>query len=402
MAIIQILKFVTPLITFPYLTRVLGVEAFGNLAYASGLIIYLTLIVEFGFNKISVINASKLKENKEYLSEYIYTIFSTQLILYFSSMILVFISYIFFPFSIDFLYLIVILSLSSFGLIFTPSWLFLGIEKIKALVPFTIIGRLISIPLIIFFVKGPDDILIAGLIQSSAFLISGFICTIYLIKNKYLLRYKFKFNNIISALKDSSLIFITNFASNMYMAAVPIIIGLILGPVYVAYYKVADNIKAISLNLMSPIFNAVYSRFNNLYNRDINESRIFLKKYFRFSLILSICGASILFIYSKNIITIIAGEEYLPGSIVLKIQSLVIIFSVLNQFLGTQTLIPLKYHKQFSIIVCIGGITSLIFIYPLIYNFSIIGAAISVLISEILIFILLLHTHKNKEINILF
>lgn len=401
LTVIQILRFLAPLITFPYLTRVLGVESFGTLAYATGIIIYLTLIVEFGFNKTSIIQVTKLKSEKNKLSQYIYTVIVSQLFLYFLSILVIYTLYIMSSMSIQLFELIIVLSLTPLGLIFTPNWLFIGLEKVKDLVPFTLSGRLISIPLTIYYVKGPQDILIAGLIQSSAFLISGLICIFYLFRRNFLLKPKIKINNIIQALKGSFFIFITNFASNLYMAAVPIAIGIILGPIYVGYYKVADNIKSISLNLMSPIFNAVYARFNHLRNEKNTDSNLFLKKYFKISLSLSLCGSIILFIFSKLIIVIIAGEEYLPGEIVLKIYAIVINISVFNQFFGTQTLITLGYHKIFSLIVCIGGCFSVIFIYPLIKEFNITGAAVSVLTSEILIFLLLVYTHKKNNINIL-
>lgn len=402
LSLIQVLRFLTPLITFPYLTRVLGVEGFGMLAYASGIVIYLTLIVEFGFSKISIIKVTKLRENKNALSNYIVTIFCSQLILYSLSILILLILHLLLSFSLDLFKLILILSLSSLGLIFTPNWLFLGLERIKELIPFTLFGRLISILLTIFFVNGPDDLLIAGLVQSSAFLISGLICIIYLITTKILFSYTIKLAHISQSFKDSFFIFITNFASNLYMAAVPIIIGIVLGPTYVAFYKVSDNIKSISLNLMNPIFNAVYSRFNSLYNKDRQQSILFINRYFKLSLTLSILGSSILFIFSKYIIEIIAGNNYLPAEIVLKIHALVITISVLNQYLGTQTLITLGYHKIFSFIVCIGGCLSIIFIYPLIKEFNITGAAMSVAISEIIIFILLTLMHSNKKIKIFF
>ncbi len=294
-----------------------------------------------------------------------------------------------------------VLSLSVLGGIFAPNWLFLGLEKMKELVPLVITGRILTVPLFLIFVKNSDDIVIAAFIQSSAFLVSALLCIMFIINKKLLGKPVFEIRMMIESVKDSFFMFITNFASNMYMAAVPIILGMLLGPIYVGYYKVADNIKAIALNLMSPVFNVVYSRFSSLLKEDISSAWLIMRKYFLFSFLLALTGSGIAFMFSDVIIKIIAGSEYSNSVIILKVMAFVIIVSVFNQFLGVQTLVPLGYSKYFSLIVCIGGGVCLSSIFPLIKFYGVLGAAISVLFAEMSIGILLIGFHKVKKIPLL-
>ena len=401
LAIIQILRFVVPLITFPYLTKTLGVKSFGLLAYCSGIIAYFALIVEYGFNKIATAKIAKIKHDKELLSKYSWAVFTCQILLFFICIILFILLTWIFNVDVQEKNIILILSLAVLGSVFTPSWFFLGMGKMKEQVPIVLTGRLLTIPLIIIFVKNENDIEIAAFLQSSAFLVSAIISCIYIKISKVINKITFDKKEIVEAYKESFYMFLTSFSSNLYMAAIPVIIGVVMGPVYVAYYKVADNIKSISLSLMSPIYNVIYTKFNTLLVSDDEKANNLLRKGFFYSLLIAFFGASIIFLFSKLIILIIANESFMPADALLKIVPFIIVLSVFNQFFGVQTLVSIGLSKDFSKIICIAGVSSLVIIYPLINNYGVIGGSISALLSELMVGLFLYMLHRKKKIYIL-
>jgi polysaccharide transporter, PST family len=400
LGVIQLLRLGLPLLTFPYLTRVLGVEKFGILAFGLGIVAYVTLIVDFGFTQIATAKVATLQNEQSERDKYFSTVTVAKLILFISSSILLICILLIINDDERLNQVVVALLLIPFGSLMISTWFFIGLEKMKQLVPIDIIGRCITIPLIFIFVKTEADLALAAFFQSLSFLISGLIGITYLYKNKIVTGFYFDIDLVVKSLKEAKEVFYMSVASNLYTASIPVFLGIILGPIYVAYYKVADNVRGVAVGLLSPISNATYARVNSLVEVDKLRAKNIIIKFSKIAFILATMGNVIVFLFADYIVLILAGKEYGQSILILKLITIVVQIGVCNQYLGIQSLIPFGFKHQLSKIVIFSAIANLISVYPLILIFGLSGAVYSAILAEFLIFSLLMIFHRKRELGI--
>jgi O-antigen/teichoic acid export membrane protein len=231
-------------------------------------------------------------------------------------------------------------------------------------------------------------------------MISAVISVIYVSKMKLLNIPKFENRPIYQTLREGWPLFLSSMSYSLYSSATPLVIGFLSGPAAVAYFNIAQTIKNVALNLMAPIYQSVFPRVNSLVKKDTNLAKDCIAKYFLFSLMLGFLGVSVLIIFPGLIITIVAGEEYIAASPILIILAISILFSIINNFFGLQTLIPFGYQNVFSKIVLAAGVFGLATIFILTAFHGEFGAAIAILMAEVLVLIMLLKIHVKYELNI--
>lgn len=396
----QIIKFIIPLMTFPYLTRVLGVEGFGFFVLLMAISGYGTMIVQFGFDLSATAEVAKIKDDKNQLSEFAYRVLSVKMLLCIITLILIHIV-ININFDSDSVYnQIIYFYPAIIGSVFFPSWLFQGLERMKVMAMILLIGRVLTIPFIFLYVSSPQDIYLAGFFQSIAILISAIISFFYIRKERLLNTPNFKNKAINKTLKSGWPLFLSSVSYSMYSSATPLVIGFVSGPAAVAYFNIAQTIKNVALNLMAPIYQSIFPRINALVKSDTNLAKDVIAKYFVFSLILGLFGVSVLILFSDLIIKIVSGEEYIAASPVLIVLAISILFSIINNFFGLQTLIPFGYQNVFSKVVMTSGFLGLICIFILTAFYGEFGAAIAILMAEIIVLIMLFKIHLKFELNI--
>ncbi|ELW2069045.1 O140 family O-antigen flippase, partial [Escherichia coli] len=107
-----------------------------------------------------------------------------------------------------------------------------------------------------------------------------------------------------------------------------------------------------------------------------------IKKSLRYIGLLSLLGSSFLFILAPYIISLTVGEKYLYSVDILRWMAFLPFVLVLSNIFGVQTMLTHDYKKEFSYILILSGVLNLTIIFPLVYKYSAIGAAISILITE--------------------
>jgi O-antigen/teichoic acid export membrane protein len=403
LVIIQALQYIVPLLTFPYLTRVLLPEGFGTLAFCLGIVSYLGLISQYSFSLTATSKLAQMrsKSNTTEISNYYWTItISKFILLSLGSLVLMLVVT-----NIDKLYELRFILLGCYltvvGNTLLPNWFFQGIEKMKELAIIILIGRLMTIPLVFYLVLDVDDIWLAATIQGSGLVISGAFSIIYLIRKGLINNFYFNFKAIKTELMEGTSVFIATVGVNLYTASIPVFIGFFVGNVYVGYYNVADSIKRIALTLFNPIYQSIYPRINYLIKSDINQAALLIRKYFFISVSLALFMAINLNLFSEQIIAIVAGAGYEPSIIILRIMAILIVISVVNNFLGVQTLIPVGLKNKFSRIVLVSALFSMAYIFVLVSNYNAIGASVAVVITEFIIMCSLFSLHRKKGISII-
>lgn len=398
LSILQGMNLILPLITFPYLVRVLGIENFGLLMFAQAFIVYFTMIVDYGFNLSGIREVSSNRNNKSKLIK----IFSSIMIARFILVLLglIFLTIIIFSFekfseNWELYYL-------TFGIVIGtalfPTWFFQGMEKMKYITVLTVIAKLIFTLSIFLFVTTEKDFIYVPLINSLGFIFVGII-SLFIIFKDFDMKIKFqKWKRIKIQFIKGWHIFISKISINLYGATNTFILGIFTTDTIVGYYAIAEKVVRIITSLFAPFYQTIYPHVVNIIKKPKNEAAQFLKRVFKYSLGIS----TIVFLLSISLgefsFLLVFGEEAKNSINIFYILSPLIIILPMAYLFFNVILLSFKLDKYFSKLYIIGGITNLSMIFIL-FQFleeKIVAVSLSLLITELLIMLLAYILIKNK------
>ncbi|AVL73311.1 oligosaccharide flippase family protein [Providencia rettgeri] len=393
----QIFSYIVPLLLLPYLSRTLDTNYFGLYIFSISTISIATIITNYGFD-ISIVKRIAEGENKvENISEFLFHINLIKTIICFITLIIIFLILYntnYYQHGNKDIYIIMLsIFFSSFNLI----WLFQGLEKIYLYSRITIITRIISMIAIVTLVKSPTDfslLLKINLLQIFlSIILSYFIVHRWGIKLKY-----FHYKKAIVLFKESTEYFISRIGVTFYSSACGFFLGIFSGSLHqVAIYGAAEQLYRAGVYLMSAISSPLTPYMARTKNYEV------FWKITAFTLVLSTLGALFGFLFGKQILGLIFGEEFSDSYIILNVFMIAIIISVLGMLFGYPALIPLNKTKVANFSVLYAGFLQLGIIlvaYFLNIKFTALFIACSYLSCEIFVLLLRYIVFHNAYKNI--
>ena len=400
LSILQGMNLILPLITFPYLVRVLGIENFGLLMFAQAFIVYFTMIVDYGFNLSGIREVSSNRNNKNKLINIFSSIMIARFILVLMGLIfLTIVVFSFEKFSQNWeLYYL------TFGIVIGtalfPTWFFQGMEKMKYITVLTVVAKLIFTISIFIFVQNKEDFIYVPLINSLGFIFVGII-SLFIIFKDFDIRIKFqKWKRIKIQFIKGWYIFISKISINLYGATNTFILGIFTSDAIVGYYAIAEKVVRIITSLFAPFYQAIYPHVVNIVKKPRNEAVQFLKRVFNYSLGLSLVVFLLSILLGEFSFLLLFGEEAKNSINIFYILSPLIIILPMAYLFFNVILLSYKLDKYFSKLYIIGGLTnvSMIFILFQFLEEKIVAVSLSLLITEIIITLLAYVIIKNKKI----
>ena len=250
---LQGLNYILPLIALPYLIRVLGVETFGLLAFATAFVMYFQVITNYGFQLTATKEISIYRDNKEKIVEIFSSVMIIKsLLLVFSFVLLTIIVFSFERLRSD--WIVYFLTFGSvIGQVLFPVWFFQGMERMKYITYLNIISKSIFAAAIFIFVQDESDFLLVPLFTSIGFIIAG-ILSLRLIKIEFNVGFKFQsFDTIKMYLKDGWHVFVANIYTSLYTTTNVVLLGIFTNNTIVGYYSIAEKIVGAIAGLFIPI-----------------------------------------------------------------------------------------------------------------------------------------------------
>lgn len=398
MSFLQIANYILPLLTVPYLVRVLGPEKFGLIAFAQAFIQYFIIITDYGFNLSATRRISIFRENDERLSIIFSSVILIKIIilsLCFSIMcVLVFLIN---KFKVNWqVYLITFGTVIGYTLF--PVWFFLGIEKMKNIAFLNVSAKLIFTISIFIFVRSQNDYLMVPFLRSIGFIIAG-VLGLGIALNLYgvkLILPSRKF--ILDEIKEGFYIFVSNIASSLYTFSSVFILGLFTNNIIVGYYSAAEKIIRAVQYLLNPIFQTTYPHVVKLFHESRNTALKFIRKMIKIVGGFSFCISIVLLIFASQICHIILGNKYIESIPVIQILSFIPFIIGLNKIFGIQIMLSMGYKKSFMKIITTGALLSIILSLIFVKDYQHIGISIAVITTEI--FIMIIELVFLNKINI--
>lgn len=398
LATIKGLEYILAFITFPYLTRVLQVEMFGTVVFAQGLINYFILFTDYGFN---LLGPKEIAQNDEVdkRGKVFAKIFFAKVLLMLIAMA-VFATGILglnFYFKVDVL-LYAVVFFTVIGNVIFPIWFFQGIQQMRYITLVNVIARFCSIAGIFYFVKQPQDYILAALFQSIVPLVAGICSWAVLIKSFPEVLCLPTMKEIIGTLKDGWSIFASTVAINLYTASNVVFLGFLTNPVTVGYFSGAKKIIDNITQLISPISQAVYPHISKLVTQSSKEVKPFLEKVL---LILgggTFIGSVFIFIFADFIVKILLGNGYEQSVLLLRIMAFLPFIIAMSNVFGIQIMLPFGMQSTFSrILICAAALNTCM-VLPLIYFLQDIGVSISIVVTECFVTTVMYLAIKKQKI----
>ncbi len=382
-----------PLITVPYVSRVLGPENIGIINFSTSYSAYFGVFAGLGISLYGSREVAKLKDNfkarnKLFSELFLITIFSSFIcsILY---VISIFSSVQLIPYKDYLLISGITLYLSSFSL----DWFYAGREKFKFIAIRSISIKIISLILIFSFVKNEID----GLLFLSIGVFSLFINNIwnfcYLIKNEV----KISFSNVSLKvhIKPMLILLSTTLAVSVYTTLDTIMLGLLSDFNQVGFYTSATKISRLLLPFAVVTTTVLVPRISYEFKKNnINKYNYYLNKSFDLICFFAIPMGIGLFICSPSFVPIFFGHKFLPVIEILQILSSVLIFVGLSNFFGVQVLTSAGLESKLLISILCGACINFFLNLFLIPKYGAISASIASVVAEIIILVLTVYMVK--------
>ena len=377
--IYQILVLILPVITTPYLSRVLGAEGIGIYSYTISIVTYFILFGSLGIAMYAQREIAYVQDNKEKRSKIFFFFFFLRTI---TLTIFVVIFYFTFAMTGEYCVYYRILILEIIGNILDISAFFQGMEEFKKIIKRNLIVKAISIISIFLFVKTADDINKYLLIYVLSTLVGNLSLWFYL--PKYIKRISLKRLEITKHLKPTIVLFIPQIASQIYVVLDKTMIGILVeDKAEVGYYEQSQKIVKIILTLATSLGTVMLPRIASEFAKGKQEQiRKSILNSFNYIFLLSIPMMIGLVVITQDLIPWFLGEGFNKSIYITYAISPIMIMIGLSSVIGTQYLLPTKKQKQYTISVITGALVNLFLNFILIPHYLSIGAAIATVVAE--------------------
>ena len=390
----QVLILVLPLVTTPYLSRVLGAEGIGIYSYTYAIVTYFILFGSLGVAMYGQREIAYAQENVEERKRVFIEIVLFRFVTIFVSSI---IYYFFFIRGEAYQIYYQILLLELIAATFDISWFFQGMEEFKRTVTRNVLVRVCSVSAVFLFVKNKEDLALFTLIYSIGDLLGNLSLWLYL--PKYIKGVKVKNINTFRHIWPIILLFIPQIANQIYKILDTTMIGnLVQDKAETGYYEQGQKVIRLLLTVVTSLGVVMVPRMASTFaSGDKKQIQSYLKMSFRFVFFLAFPIMFGIISISEAFVPVFFGAGYDKVVILINIISPILLLMGVANVLGTQYLLPTKHQKEYTISVAIGVVFNFIANYILITKYASIGASIATVLSELLV-VIIQYQYMKKEV----
>lgn len=394
--IYQMLTIILPLVTTPYLSRVLGAGPIGIYGYTLSIVTYFILfgslgIAMYGQREIAYVQDKKEEQSKTFWEIVIFRVITmtVALIIFYLTFCL--------KGEYSLYYKILILELIANAI--DISWYFQGVEDFGKTVVRNIIVKSLSLVCIFIFIKSPEDLWKYFLIYTVANVLGNLTMWMYI--PKIIPKVRLKELNLIKHIKPTLALFVPQIATQIYVVLDKTMVGNITGNMSeVGYYEQAQKIVKALMLVVTALGTVMSSRIANTYaTKSYEEVKEYLRKSFRIVWFLGMPIMLGLIAITPNMVPWFYGEGFEAVIPLLIATSPIILAIGLNNVTGVQYLIQTGKQNIFTISVTVGAVINVIFNFVLIKIIGTVGASISSVLAEVIILFVQLY-YLKEEITI--
>jgi PST family polysaccharide transporter len=339
----------------PYLSRILGPDAYGHVFLSISFGTMLSLVVEFGFYLSATREVAEHLDDKSRVAIALANVLSAKLILAAAASVIgITVSMYLAPFrqNPDFAYAGVAYAIA-YGM--SPMWYYRAIEKMRMQSALEIGGQFVAVVLVFAFIRAPADALMVPIFQSSgaAFAACGGYAVLY--RNVPFLRPTLLGG--IKAIQSGWTVMLLCSIVTFYTSAGVLLVGVLLPPSQVAFYGLGEKLfSAITTGLFGPFTQTFFPRMNYLLARAPEKAFALAKTGLTLLIGTSLTITFGALVAGPFVLRFLFGMNFEPAAYILQIFSLSLPFIAISQILGVQCMLPLRMDKALNLIISAGGI----------------------------------------------
>lgn len=346
--VFQVLVLILPLISYPYLIRVLGGDLYGRVAYAQAAAAFAIILINFGLNIMATKEVSVRREDPEALDNIVTKVYVIKTVFFVIASLLYVMSIFYFEtFATNRL-----LFLLSFGYCLPewllPIWYFQGIEKMKYMTLIDSTSKVFFTAIIFFVITDPEHYLRIPVIQTVGTMIGATVGFVLLFKKEGRRFVYVKVSEIVSFVREAIPFFLSRVSAVTISQLSTLFVGKYLGYVEVAWLDLARKIVNILMIPNVSINSAIYPRIAH------SQSKSLARKGLIFQGGLGLLIYGLLFVFSPLVVRVLGGVEMLPAIDTVRFYGLLLILYHFNYYIGSPVMIPFGLSKSFNLSVILS------------------------------------------------
>lgn len=383
----NVLNLLFPLLTFPYVSKVLNVEGIGQYNFAQATVSYFLLVAGLGISTYAIREGAKYREDKE-----AFNVFASEVLL--CNAISTIIAYLLLALCMIFVGKLqtyaTLIWVFSIQIVFTTigvEWLYSIYEEYEYITIRSIVVKIISIILIFIFVRDSDDTVNYAVITVFAYVGSNIL---NLIRSKvYFKIVKVHMSDCIKHLRPILVIFASNIAIMIYVYSDTTMLGFMQTDFEVGIYSVSVKIYNIVKNLLSSVLIVSIPRLSMYYgNGRIKEFKSTAQKVYDSITALVMPAVIGLMCVSKQVVLVISSDAYISAESSLRILCIALLFCIYAWFFSQCILMPAKKEKTILIATCISAVINIGLNFCLIPIRKENAAAFTTFVAEFIMFLI--------------
>lgn len=396
----QLLNYLFPFITFPYISRIFSPESYGLIITATSIAAYLGLLTDFGFNLSATRDLSKVISNKNEVTKIFNHVITAKIIL-FICFFCVFIIFLFFSNHYHQHFWIFFLSLIGvFGNVVFPTWYFQARNTMDRIAKLNFASRIIGVTCLFIFIHSDADLVLFVLINSMISLFVGGAAIVLVIRNDVIrVRLGCSIYTFFEILRSGFASFTAVLLVSFYTTFNSLLLSWFCNYKDVAIYGVADKIIGIIITIQGVLIQSIFPSVTAENNGNKIKSKVI--KLFKFNLLLGILACLFVNLAAPIIVYVLSGHRYDSSIPVLRILSLVPIILAFSSSLSTYCFaLKIERYQVYAYLVgvvyCIAA--NLLFIRKYSYFAVSINFILCEIISLLLLFILLAKYYRQTSV----
>jgi PST family polysaccharide transporter len=386
---VQFFRKVLPLITIPYLARVLGPSGWGLVAIFQSLAMCAELVIEFGFQLSATREVARRRHITGRLAEVFAGVLGAQCLLAIAVVAAIFVCRPWVPVLRDHPSLLASAILWAVAEGFNPIWYFLGLERMKTVATLEICSKSAAAIAMFALVHAPKDAGIVLALQAIAPMLS-IVASLWIVYSDL----PFRMPNAVlirEALSAGWPMFIMRSAESLYTLANAFLLGLFAGPAVVGYFAGPEKISRALFGLFNPIRETLYPRISKLVHTSPDQA----SRLARIGMVITGCGGlfmgAVVFLGAPFLIKVLLGAQFAPAVTVLRILAILPPVIAVTQAVGMHWLLPLGREYVVTRTIVVAAVLNLILVFALVPLHAQIGMAWAVICTESFVAICLLY-----------
>lgn len=386
---LQVLNYLLPMATVPYLIRVLGANNYGVLSFAVTFSQYLVVLTDYGFNLSATRNIAIVREDRQKLEETVSAVLLIKAALLIISALLMTSFILLVPRYSAYWQIIAVAFLSVVGSVAFPVWLFQGLQDMRIVTLLSALGRIICTSAIFLTVHGSQDVLRATLWTVAGFPVAGVAAWFVIRRSYHLILRVPSLGAVREALNSGFHVFISSVMSNALINGAVLVMGFTVAMPIVGTYAAIEKIAKAGVMAFTPLTQALYPRTVEHFSNDYRDGRRFVLRSGALVIGLAIAASLGLAFCARPAIALVCGERYAQYYRVLQLLAAWLFLGVLNNILGIQYLLGSGRYRIYSGCFTVSAITTFLLLFLLVPKRPYMGAAISVTLGEALLTVLM-------------